>query len=214
MGLNMSSIYVRELMCEMYCDVMAWLTRVGDVKRHRINTLNMVKESMDKGWQTWSAQAAELQLLRADRENRKAQGQGFFKMSDDTIAAIQEDIAKDLYEKASRHKEEASQIMQEFDKHDINTSVHLDNLAAEQQRQTLGLGVPEPNKPRTSTEDKDNDDEDNEDDDEEDENETDNDTVENEGNNCDQQHEPSLFDILEDDAEDEIDNDPHSDQQK
>ena len=74
--------------------------------------------------------------------------------------------------------------------------------------------MPEPNKPRTSTEDKDNDDEDNEDDDEEDENETDNDTVENEGNNCDQQHEPSLFDILEDDAEDEIDNDPHSDQQK
>ena len=31
MGLNMSSI-VRELMCEIYCGVMAWLARVGDVR--------------------------------------------------------------------------------------------------------------------------------------------------------------------------------------
>ena len=31
MGLNMSGVDVRELMCEMYCGVMAWLTRVGDV---------------------------------------------------------------------------------------------------------------------------------------------------------------------------------------
>ena len=56
------------------------------LKRHIINTLKMVKESMDKGWKTWSAQAAELQPLRVDRENRKAQGQGFFKMLDEAIS--------------------------------------------------------------------------------------------------------------------------------
>ena len=65
----------------------------------------MVKESMDKGWQTWSARAAELQLLRVDRENRKAQVQGFFKMTDEAVTVVQEDIAKDLYEMASCHKE-------------------------------------------------------------------------------------------------------------
>ena len=32
MGLNMSGVYVRELMCEMYCGVMAWLTRLGDLR--------------------------------------------------------------------------------------------------------------------------------------------------------------------------------------
>ena len=31
MSLNMLGVYVRELMCEMYCGVMAWLTRVGGV---------------------------------------------------------------------------------------------------------------------------------------------------------------------------------------
>ena len=40
------------------------------LKRHRINTLKQVSNSLDKGWKTWSAHAAELQLLSADRDNR------------------------------------------------------------------------------------------------------------------------------------------------
>ena len=44
------------------------------LKRHKLNTLKMVNKSINKGWQNWSAQAAELQLLQADRDNRKAQG--------------------------------------------------------------------------------------------------------------------------------------------
>ena len=70
---------------------------------HKINTLKMVTESMEKGWKTWSAQAAELQLVRAYRENRKAQGHGFFKMTEETISTIQEDIAKDLSDIAACH---------------------------------------------------------------------------------------------------------------
>ena len=31
MDLNMSGVDVREVMCEMYCGVMVWFTRVGDV---------------------------------------------------------------------------------------------------------------------------------------------------------------------------------------
>ena len=30
------------------------------LKHHKLNTLKMVTESMDKGWKTWSAQAVEL----------------------------------------------------------------------------------------------------------------------------------------------------------
>ena len=41
------------------------------IRRHQLNTLKLVSESLEKGWQTWSAQATELQLLRADGENRK-----------------------------------------------------------------------------------------------------------------------------------------------
>ena len=92
------------------------------LRRHKINTLKMVTDSIEKGWKTWSAQAAELQLLRADRENRKAQGQGFFKMTEEAISTIQEDIAKDLSE-ITCHQEEVNRLMLEFDKHDIDTAL-------------------------------------------------------------------------------------------
>ena len=78
---------------------------------------------MDKGWKTWSVQAAKLQLLRADRDNRKAQGQSLFKMTEEAISTVQEDIAKDLYDLAACHREEITHIMQEFDKHDVDTTV-------------------------------------------------------------------------------------------
>ena len=158
----------------------------------------MVNESIDKGWKTWSAQASELQLLRADRDNRKAQGQGFFKMSEEAISTIQEDIAKDLYEMAACHREELSRMMQEFDKHNIDTVVQFDAYEAERKSQTLGLGTPKPvaPSPRPSTKD------------------TQQSTESADEEEEVQQPEPSLFDILQDDVEDELDEDLPSDQQE
>ena len=86
----------------------------------------MIDESLEKGWKLWAAQAIELQLLRADRDNRKIHGPGFFKMSQDAIDTVQEGISKDFYEIAAFYKEEINRIMQEFDKHDIDTTVQLD----------------------------------------------------------------------------------------
>ena len=170
------------------------------LKRHKLNTLKIVNESMDKGSKNWLVQATELQLLRADRDNRKAQGQGFFKMSEEAISAIQEDIAQDLYEMAACHRKEISRIMQEFDKHDVDTSVKLDAFEAERQSQTPGLATPETVEPQPSTENTHQFTEFDEED-EESEEEL-------------QQSEPSLFDILQDDAEDKLDEDLPSDQQE
>ena len=41
------------------------------MRRHRLNTLKLVNESLEKGWQTWLVEAVEIQLLRADRQNKK-----------------------------------------------------------------------------------------------------------------------------------------------
>ena len=73
--------------------------------------MQLVADSLDKGWKTWSAQATEWQLLRADRENKKAQGHEFFKMTEEAIFTVQEEI---------------TWLMDEFDAHDIDTSVKLD----------------------------------------------------------------------------------------
>ena len=63
------------------------------LKRHRIYTLKLVFDSLDKG-KTWSAQAVELQLLRADRDNRKTQGQGFFKMTRGNVDCTRRDCSR------------------------------------------------------------------------------------------------------------------------
>ena len=88
----------------------------------------MVNESLEKGWRTWSAEAAELQLLRGDRDNQETQGSGFFKMSEEAMAVMQEDLAHDLYELETSHREEITRLMEEFDALDIDTSVKLDDL--------------------------------------------------------------------------------------
>ena len=78
---------------------------------HKLNTPKMVTKSMDKGWKTLLAQAVELQLLRADRDNRKAHGQGFFEMMEEAISTLQQDIAKDLCDIAVCHQEEVNRLM-------------------------------------------------------------------------------------------------------
>ena len=71
-------------------------------------------------------QATKLQLLRVDRDNYKKQDARLFKMTDEAIEIIQEDLARVLYELAAIHREEITRLMEEFDAHDIDTSVCLD----------------------------------------------------------------------------------------
>ena len=135
----------------------------------------------------------ELQLLRADRENRKAQGHGFFKMTEEAISTIKEDIAKDLSEITAYHQEEVNRLMQEFDKHDIETVVQFEAYEAERQRQTPGLSAPDTtttSRPSTEPE------------------------KQREESDHDEEPEPSLFDILDDDAEDDPEEEAPEDQQE
>ena len=69
---------------------------------------------MDKGWEAWAVQAAELHTYRADWENRKKEGKGFYKLSEETVATVREDLAKDYSELAERHSEELTLILDEF----------------------------------------------------------------------------------------------------
>ena len=41
------------------------------LNRHKKHMHQAITETLDKGWQNWSAEEAKLQLLFADHENRK-----------------------------------------------------------------------------------------------------------------------------------------------
>ena len=117
------------------------------IGKHRNLAKKMIDDSLAQGWKLWTAQAAELQLLRADKNNRQVQGPGFFKMAQKDIDNIQEDIMKDMDEIAAFYKEEIQRIMQEFDKHDIGTSVQLDKIEAERTSKTPNLPASERSEP-------------------------------------------------------------------
>ena len=48
----------------------------------------------------WAARTAELRTYRADWENRKKEGMGFYKLNDEIVATVCEDLAKDYSELA------------------------------------------------------------------------------------------------------------------
>ena len=91
----------------------------------------MITDSLNEGWQTWSKQAAEIQLLRADQENQKKQGQGYFKMDEDAINTLPQELANDIYELATSHREGITQFLEELHGQQIETTVKVDGYEKE-----------------------------------------------------------------------------------
>ena len=81
---------------------------------HRGKFEKQLTEALAKGWAEWVQQAAELHTFRADHENRTKAGKGFFKLNNESIATVREDLAADYQTLADRHSEEVVQILEEY----------------------------------------------------------------------------------------------------
>ena len=116
-------------------------------------------------------------------------------MSQEAITAIHANLAHDLYELAASHREEITRLMEEFDAHEIDTSVKLDGYERDRRQQTAELGPPPASQPQPP------DNEDNEG------NRGDADADDNDNDNKQEQGvEPSLYNILQDDKDEDDDN--------
>ena len=81
----------------------------------------------------WAAHAAELHTYRADWENRKKEGRGFYKLSDETVSTVHEDLAKDYRELAEQHSEELAQLLDDFEESQEELLAHLMEIRGVQQ---------------------------------------------------------------------------------
>ena len=59
--------------------------------RERFNT--QLKAAMDKGWVGWATQVAKLHTFHVDLENRRKEGKGFYKLNEESIATVEENLA-------------------------------------------------------------------------------------------------------------------------
>ena len=73
-----------------------------------------MKTALDKGWTAWAEQAAELHIYRADGENRRKEGRGFYKLNDESIADVRTELARDYQALTDQHSEELAQLLEEF----------------------------------------------------------------------------------------------------
>ena len=71
-------------------------------------------EALAKCWARWTQQAAELHTFRADHENETKARKCFFKLNNESIAAVREDLAPDYQVLADRHSEEVVKLLEEY----------------------------------------------------------------------------------------------------
>ena len=73
-----------------------------------------LKTALDKGWMAWVTQAAELHTYRADWENRIKEGRGFYKLNEESIVTVRDDLAQDYRALAEQLFQQLAQMLDDF----------------------------------------------------------------------------------------------------
>ena len=81
---------------------------------HRGKLEKLLTELLAKGWAGWAQQAVELHTFYADHENQTKEGKGFFKLNDESIATVREDLATNYQALPDHHLEEVAQMLEEY----------------------------------------------------------------------------------------------------
>ena len=74
-----------------------------------------INECSEKVWKEWSQQAVELQTLWADAENRTKAGDKFYKMDEESIVIIREELSEDFFAVAEAHLKEVWGLVERLD---------------------------------------------------------------------------------------------------
>ena len=98
---------------------------------HRNKFLHELREAVERGWSDWAKQAAELHTFRADRENRLKASKGFYKLHEESIASICEDLEAEYQALADHHSEEVVQLLVDFGQDKLEVACHLHQYEVE-----------------------------------------------------------------------------------
>ena len=87
-----------------------------------------INECSEKVWKEWSQQAAELQTLRADAENRMKAGDKFYKMDEESIVTIREELSEDFFALVEEHLREIEGLVERLDDRQLETQLQLEKM--------------------------------------------------------------------------------------
>ena len=99
----------------------------------RIRNINSCSAEL---WKEWSQQAVELQTLRANAENRKKAGDTFYKMDEESIVTIREELSEDFFSMIESLLGTILGLVERLDDDQFGTQLQLEKY--ERERQTKG----------------------------------------------------------------------------
>jgi hypothetical protein len=82
------------------------------VERFREQTKVAIQAATATALQSWAEQAAELQVLRADKANWDLRGPSFWKVDQANCEAVQKNLTTDLLRLAFSHREEITKLLE------------------------------------------------------------------------------------------------------
>ena len=85
-------------------------------------------------WEQWSKQAVELQLLYADVENRKRVREFFYKMDQESIITIREELTEDFEAMAKEQTDRFRRLLEELEDDQISMTLQLEAYEKERMR--------------------------------------------------------------------------------
>ena len=92
------------------------------LETHKTLVLKKIVDTMDKAWGAWSDQASELHIFWANQENRRKEGKGFYKVNEDSVTSIREELANDYRSLAQLN----STILEEFTDDQLQLALELE----------------------------------------------------------------------------------------
>ena len=87
--------------------------------------VQQMKEVLERGWASLTKQAAELHTFHTDQKNRVKEAKGFYKLNEESIASVREDLEADYQALADHHSEEVVQLLEDYGASDLEIARHL-----------------------------------------------------------------------------------------
>jgi hypothetical protein len=81
------------------------------IERFQEQTRVVIEMATTSTLQSWAEQAAELQVLRADKANQDRRGAGFWKLDKANCEAVQKNLTTDFLRLAVSHRAEISKLL-------------------------------------------------------------------------------------------------------
>ena len=100
----------------------------------RDQTRTSINDGSEKLWKEWSQQAAELQTLQADAENRRNAGDKFYKMDKESIVTIREEVSEDFFSLAEANLGAVRGLVEKLDDDQLKAHLQLEKYELERQQ--------------------------------------------------------------------------------